>query len=222
MSEFWNKAGRVVSRRTMATLLVVVLVTIGFGFGLKKLDFATGQDSYMDPSSQVAKDNKNYQTLFGGESMVVLFTADEGKTIADLFTPANIAQFKEIETQMLASPTVQSVVSPLTLLQWTDDLITGGAASEIIARTIAREPDKASGCHIDMALMDTQVSVLANQALNYLVSGKTPKRHGQRASQSRALPGVSGLATAISSSPPAMTGSTGGSAACSACPPWPT
>ena len=29
-----------------------------------------------------------------------------------------------------------------------------------------------------MALMDTQVSVLANQALNYLVSGKTPKRMG--------------------------------------------
>ncbi|MCP8938799.1 CoA transferase [Alsobacter sp. SYSU M60028] len=34
------------------------------------------------------------------------------------------------------------------------------------------------GCHIDMALLDTQVSVLANQALNYLVSGRTPRRMG--------------------------------------------
>ena len=58
MSEFWNKVGRLLSRRTVATLVVVVLVTIGLGFGLKKLDFATGQDSYIDPSSQVAKDNK--------------------------------------------------------------------------------------------------------------------------------------------------------------------
>jgi crotonobetainyl-CoA:carnitine CoA-transferase CaiB-like acyl-CoA transferase len=29
-----------------------------------------------------------------------------------------------------------------------------------------------------MALLDTQVSVLANQAMNYLVSGKTPRRLG--------------------------------------------
>ena len=34
------------------------------------------------------------------------------------------------------------------------------------------------GQHIDMALLDTQVAVLGNQALNYLVSGKVPKRLG--------------------------------------------
>ncbi len=34
------------------------------------------------------------------------------------------------------------------------------------------------GAHVDMALLDTQVSVLANQALNYLVSGKAPRRLG--------------------------------------------
>ena len=34
------------------------------------------------------------------------------------------------------------------------------------------------GSYIDMALLDTQVSVLANQASSYLVSGKAPKRMG--------------------------------------------
>ncbi|WP_045837352.1 CaiB/BaiF CoA-transferase family protein [Hyphomicrobium sp. 99] len=34
------------------------------------------------------------------------------------------------------------------------------------------------GAHIDMALLDAQVSVLANQAMNYLVSGKAPRRLG--------------------------------------------
>jgi len=34
------------------------------------------------------------------------------------------------------------------------------------------------GTHVDMALLDTQVSVLANQALNYLVSGNAPHRLG--------------------------------------------
>ncbi len=144
MSELWNKIGRLLSRRTLATLIVVVLVTIGLGFGLKRLDFATGQNSYIDPASQVAKDNQRYQNLFGGESMVVLFTVPEGKTIVDLFSPANVAQFGEIEKQMLTSKAVQSVVSPLTLLVWTQDLIVKGVASDIIARTIARDTDPAS------------------------------------------------------------------------------
>src|SRR5690606_33883555 len=34
------------------------------------------------------------------------------------------------------------------------------------------------GQHIDMALYDTQISVLANQNLNYLVSGVSPARMG--------------------------------------------
>ena len=97
MIEFWNKMGRLLSRRTAATLTVVGLVTIGMGFGLQRLDFATGQDSYIDPASQVAKDNKDYQSLFGGENMVVLFTVDEGKSVVDLFTPDNVTQFADID-----------------------------------------------------------------------------------------------------------------------------
>ena len=41
-----------------------------------------------------------------------------------------------------------------------------------------------------MALLDTQVGVLANQAMNYLVSGKSPHAARQRPSQHRALPDV--------------------------------
>jgi crotonobetainyl-CoA:carnitine CoA-transferase CaiB-like acyl-CoA transferase len=42
-----------------------------------------------------------------------------------------------------------------------------------------RERDRSGiGQHIDMALLDVQVSVLANQSLNYLVSGKPPGRLG--------------------------------------------
>jgi hydrophobe/amphiphile efflux-3 (HAE3) family protein len=141
MGDFWRSVGQLLSRRTAATLVAVLVVTVGLGIGLQRLDFSTGQNSYIDPTSQVAKDNERYQNLFGGENMVVLFTVDEGKSIVDLFTPANIALFTDVEKQMLTSDAIQSVVSPLTLLQWTQDLITKGVASEIIARTIQREPD---------------------------------------------------------------------------------
>jgi hypothetical protein len=140
MEKLWRSIGRVVSRRTLVTLLVVVVVSGLFAVGLGRLDFATGQDSYIESTSTVAKDNHRYQSLFGGESMVVLFTVPEGKNLVDLFTPGNVAKLNDVQAALAKSAAVQSVVSPVTLLQWTQDLIVKGAASEILARTIQREP----------------------------------------------------------------------------------
>ena len=47
----------------------------------------------------------------------------------------------------------------------------------IQAALYAREKTR-KGQHIDISLLDSQVSVLANQAMNYLVSGRVPKRLG--------------------------------------------
>jgi uncharacterized protein len=144
MKAFWETVGRVLSRRTVATLAVVAVVTAVFAVGVAQLDFATGQDSYIEPGSQEAKDNREYQELFGGESMVVLFTMPEGSTVVDLFTPENVAKLEQAEAQLAAHEAITSVVSPLTLLTWTQDLVLSGTASQILARTIEREPDPAA------------------------------------------------------------------------------
>ncbi|MCZ4282780.1 CaiB/BaiF CoA-transferase family protein [Kiloniella laminariae] len=49
--------------------------------------------------------------------------------------------------------------------------------SAILAALFKRERS-GKGDHIDIALMDCQTAMLANQATNYLVSGKIPKRRG--------------------------------------------
>jgi crotonobetainyl-CoA:carnitine CoA-transferase CaiB-like acyl-CoA transferase len=58
------------------------------------------------------------------------------------------------------------------------DIFTGVYASNAILAALHGRERSGRGCHIDMALLDTQVSVLANQAMNYLVSGETPRRLG--------------------------------------------
>ena len=58
------------------------------------------------------------------------------------------------------------------------DLFTGlYTAVAILAALYAREKS-GEGAHIDMALFDTQLAMLANQASNALVSGKDPPRQG--------------------------------------------
>jgi uncharacterized protein len=144
MKAFWESAGRLLSRRTGITLVVVAVVTAVLTVGLARLDFATGQDSYIDPDSTVAENNREYQELFGGESMVVLFTLPEGSTVVDLFTPENIDKLEQAEAELAQHEAITSVVSPLTLLTWTQDLVLTGTASQILARTIEREPDPAA------------------------------------------------------------------------------
>ena len=58
------------------------------------------------------------------------------------------------------------------------DIFTGLYAVVAIQAALTRRAVTGLGGEIDMALLDTQVSVLANQALNYLVSGHTPRRMG--------------------------------------------
>ena len=58
------------------------------------------------------------------------------------------------------------------------DLFTGVYSAVGILAALARREQTGRGGLVDTALIDTTVGILANQALNYLISGKPPKRMG--------------------------------------------
>ena len=58
------------------------------------------------------------------------------------------------------------------------DLFTGMYATVAILAALRHAERTGEGQHIDMALLDTQVAMLANLGSNYLVSGKVPGRAG--------------------------------------------
>ena len=58
------------------------------------------------------------------------------------------------------------------------DLFTGLYTSVAILSALYAREKTGEGAHIDMALFDTQLAMLANQASNALVSGKDPPRQG--------------------------------------------
>jgi len=58
------------------------------------------------------------------------------------------------------------------------DLFTGLYAVIGILGALAHRDRSGEGQHVDLALLDSQVAVLANQASNYLVSGRAPGRLG--------------------------------------------
>ena len=58
------------------------------------------------------------------------------------------------------------------------DLFTGMYATVAILAALRHAERTGEGQHVDMALLDTQVAMLANLGANYLVSGKVPGRAG--------------------------------------------
>ena len=58
------------------------------------------------------------------------------------------------------------------------DILTGLYATVAILAALNERRTSDKGQHIDLALLDVQVATLANQGMNFLVSGKVPQRHG--------------------------------------------
>lgn len=58
------------------------------------------------------------------------------------------------------------------------DIFTGVYSVVGILAALRQRDQTGEGAHLDMALLDVQTSVLANQAMNYLASAKSPRRMG--------------------------------------------
>jgi hypothetical protein len=145
MERQWRAFAKFVVEHVGVVLGVVVAISAVLAvLGIPQLEFATGQDSYLNDDEQTAIDNVEYQNLFGGQAMLTLFSMDDGMTVVDLFTPENIENINEMSEELRATDDVAAVISPLTAVEWTANLVEGGTSSvaaEILLDAVAREED---------------------------------------------------------------------------------
>ena len=83
MHKFWSWLGLNLGKHWIVVLTTGAVLTAGLGYGITKLEFSTGQDSYLNKSDQVYKDSVAYQHLFGGQAMLTLVTMDKGHTVSE-------------------------------------------------------------------------------------------------------------------------------------------
>ena len=58
------------------------------------------------------------------------------------------------------------------------DLFTGMYAAVAVLAALARRQVTGTGDYVDLAMLDVQAAMLANQAMNYLMTGRAPRRQG--------------------------------------------
>src|SRR5699024_7388347 len=112
-------------RRAVIVGIVIALITVVLGLGTSQLEFATGQDSYLNKGDQIAKDNEAYQELFGGQIMIIMFSLDDGVSLPEFVTD-NRDTFDEVfeelcgeleDDECVGEDTIKSVITPLASLE---------------------------------------------------------------------------------------------------------
>lgn len=131
LQRLWSKLAVVLGRRAVVVGIVIALITVVLGLGTTRLEFATGQDSYLNKGDQIAKDNEAYQELFGGQIMIVMFSLHEDVALSE-FVTTNEAVFDDVfdelcgelvDDECTAQDTIKSVVSPMDGLQLAQNLL---------------------------------------------------------------------------------------------------
>jgi hydrophobe/amphiphile efflux-3 (HAE3) family protein len=147
VERFWRIIAVELGKHAGLVSVIGLLVTLILGFGITRLEFSTGQDSYLNKSDTVYKDNVAYQRLFGGQAMLTLVTMDKGHTVNELFTPENQAKWRAVEDELGKGKGIVGVISPRTIMQFSDSLVqspsgdpTQSVAGRALLSATARDP----------------------------------------------------------------------------------
>ncbi len=147
MHKFWSWLAVNLGKHAGIVSIVGLIITVVLGLGITRLEFATGQDSYLNKDEDVYKDSVAYQDLFGGQAMLTLVSVDEG-SVVDLFTPENVAKWEAVDAEIReGGDLIFGVVTPLTAMRFTNDLVlpdsgnvVEGVAAQILLGATERDP----------------------------------------------------------------------------------
>ena len=150
MQKYWAWLGLNLGKHAGIVSIVGLLITIVLGFGITQLEFATGQDSYLNKDEEVYKDSVAYQDLFGGQAMVTLVTLGEGQELTDLFTPEAVehvgarsrprSRSRAATTSSASSPRSPPCSSPTTSCCPPSGNVVEGVAAQILLGATERDP----------------------------------------------------------------------------------
>jgi uncharacterized protein len=147
VERFWRFIAVELGKHAGLVSVIGLLVTLILGFGITRLEFSTGQDSYLNKSDTVYKDNVDYQRLFGGQAMLTLVTMEKGHTVNELFTPENQAKWRAVEEDIAEGDGIVGVISPRTVLEFDNGLVespsgdpTQSVAGRALLSATARDP----------------------------------------------------------------------------------
>ena len=137
MERFWRTIAVGLGKYWWAVGLAVLAITGVLAIGATQIEFATGQDSYLNTDSQASIDNVEFQNTFGGEAVILLFSSEGEATIDELMSETNRAELIRLEAALREVPEVHAVVTPLVSMEFSSAILDESVATQALARATA-------------------------------------------------------------------------------------
>ena len=176
MESFWRWLGVALGKYWKVVAAIVVAITVLLGIGARNIEFATGQDSYLNPDSQIAIDNVAFQDDFGGETVILLFTSTDGSDVSELYEGANLAELQRITTELQAVEGAYAVVTPYTSLEFSSNLLSQGVGTDALLSAASRDEAGADARSADIQValarlnaIPAEEQVIGNATYNELL-----------------------------------------------------
>ncbi len=148
MERLWRRLSAGVTRHPGRLLVAAAAVVALLAVGLPRLEFVTGQETMVDPGSDVYRINERYQDTFGGEPMLILLTGD----IRALTTGAAFDEVSALEQDLRATGEFPAVVGPATALDFAAGQL--AVAPDLIGAATERDAEAAAGAARSEAAAD--------------------------------------------------------------------
>ncbi|MBT2572065.1 MMPL family transporter [Planococcus sp. ISL-110] len=106
-----KRLAHVLSGFPMKSIFIMIIIVVLLAMGVKDIFMATGNDTLVEPDSEVYLENLMLEKEFGGESIIVLYESE------NLLTPAHLEHMKGIEDALQNNESIYSILSPVTLTE---------------------------------------------------------------------------------------------------------
>ncbi|WP_241432226.1 efflux RND transporter permease subunit [Ilumatobacter nonamiensis] len=158
MEQFWRNTGVQLGKHWKVVAAVMVALTAVLALGATRIEFATGQDSYLNPDSQIAIDNVAFQDDFGGETIILLFSTEGEADITDLFEGENLTKLQDMTAELEelegdgGMGAVFSTVTPYTSLTYSSALVGGPTGTQALTSAVSRDEAGAEARNEDISI----------------------------------------------------------------------
>ncbi|MBT2583195.1 MMPL family transporter [Planococcus sp. ISL-109] len=106
-----KRLAHVLSSFPMKSIFLMIIMVVLLAVGVKDVFMATGNDTLVEPDSDVYLENLMLEKEFGGESIIVMYESE------NLLTPAHLEHMKGIEDALQNNESIYSILSPVTLTE---------------------------------------------------------------------------------------------------------
>ncbi|MGL0749771.1 hydrophobe/amphiphile efflux-3 (HAE3) family transporter [Secundilactobacillus paracollinoides] len=177
MKRLFTTIGENIHRHHKLWITVILIMTIGFAFGLPKIQMKMGNNVFVSSSSKTYQDSQTYQKKFGGDSLYLLLDGNQS-TLLSHKTMQQVAKFDSKVSQVDNVRNTTDIVSSLN-----DQLSHAGTGnssaqfnfnSKKLQQDLMAELSSKQKQSIQSKMQHSLTSTQQNQVQTYLLKQLTP------------------------------------------------